>query len=303
MNKLGVHAFVWEHGWSKEQATRAINRTAEAGYDFIEAPSLDPSSIDPAVTTRLLEAAGIGIAFSMGLDFDADISSGDPDKEKRGKALLLDAVSVCRDCGGTLDRRHPLLGLRQVPHPADRARRRPLRRHPARGGRGGGAERHRPLPRGGEPLRDQHPQHRRPGRRDVPAHRRPERQGPPRRLPHEHRGIGHPLGDRRHRALARLLPHRRQPPRLPRLRLDRPRRRLPRPRAGELPGPDHLRELLDPRRRPAARRHPRHLAQPLGGRLRPRHARADVHQGAAQGRAGGPAPGRAQPAPGAAARA
>jgi D-psicose/D-tagatose/L-ribulose 3-epimerase len=100
MNKLGVHAFVWEHGWSKEQATRAINRSAEAGFDFIEAPSLDPSSINPTVTTKLLEAAGIGITFSMGLDFDADISSGDPEKEKRGKALLLDAVSVCRDCGG-----------------------------------------------------------------------------------------------------------------------------------------------------------------------------------------------------------
>ena len=28
MNKLGVHAFVWEHGWSREQPTRAINRTA-----------------------------------------------------------------------------------------------------------------------------------------------------------------------------------------------------------------------------------------------------------------------------------
>ncbi|MFQ8432229.1 sugar phosphate isomerase/epimerase family protein [Amaricoccus sp. W119] len=100
MNKLGVHAFVWEHGWSKEQATRAINKTAEAGFDFIEAPSLDPSSINPEVTTRLLEQAGIGIAFSMGLDFDSDISSEDPEKEKRGKALLLDAVSVCRDCGG-----------------------------------------------------------------------------------------------------------------------------------------------------------------------------------------------------------
>ena len=33
-NKLGVHAFVWEHGWSKEQATRAINQSAEAGFDF-----------------------------------------------------------------------------------------------------------------------------------------------------------------------------------------------------------------------------------------------------------------------------
>jgi D-psicose/D-tagatose/L-ribulose 3-epimerase len=100
MNKLGVHAFVWEHGWSREQATRAINRSAEAGFDFIEAPSLDPSSINPSVTTKLLEEAGIGIAFSMGLDFDSDISSCDPEKEKRGKALLLDAVSVCRDCGG-----------------------------------------------------------------------------------------------------------------------------------------------------------------------------------------------------------
>ena len=39
MNKLGVHALVWEHGWSKEQATRAINKSAEAGFDFIEAPS------------------------------------------------------------------------------------------------------------------------------------------------------------------------------------------------------------------------------------------------------------------------
>jgi D-psicose/D-tagatose/L-ribulose 3-epimerase len=99
-NKLGVHSFFWEHGWSREQATRAINKSAEAGFDFIEAPSLDPSSIDPAITVKLLEAAGIGIAFSMGLDFDADISSGDPEKEKRGKALLLDAVRVCRDCGG-----------------------------------------------------------------------------------------------------------------------------------------------------------------------------------------------------------
>ena len=100
MNKLGVHAFVWEHGWSKEQATRAINKTAEAGFVFIEVPSRHPSSIDPAVTTKLLEEAGIGIAFSMGLDFDSDISSCDPEKEARGKAVLLDAISVCRDCGG-----------------------------------------------------------------------------------------------------------------------------------------------------------------------------------------------------------
>ena len=42
-------------------------------------------------------------------------------------------------------------------------------------------------------------------------------------------------------------------------------------------GPDHLRVLLVPRRRPAARGHPRHLAQPLGGWPRPRGTCEDVH--------------------------
>lgn len=100
MNKLGVHAFVWEHGWSHEQATRAISKTAEAGFDFIEASSMDPSSFDPAFTVKQLEAAGIGIAFSFGLDFESDISSCDREKEKRGKAMLLEQIALCRDCGG-----------------------------------------------------------------------------------------------------------------------------------------------------------------------------------------------------------
>ena len=101
MNKLGVHAFVWEHGWSREQATRAINKTAEAGFDFIEASTMDPTTFDRLHTVKLLEAAGIGITFSFGLGFEADISSCDLEKEKRGKALLLEQIGLCRDCGGT----------------------------------------------------------------------------------------------------------------------------------------------------------------------------------------------------------
>ena len=65
MNKLGVHAYVWEHGWSREQATRAISRTAEAGFDFIEASPMDPSTFDrahtataPAVAEPLAAGAG-----------------------------------------------------------------------------------------------------------------------------------------------------------------------------------------------------------------------------------------------------
>ncbi len=100
MNKLGVHALVWESGWSHEECARAIGKTAEVGYDFIEVPALDPGSIDPDFTRKQLEQNGIGINFSLGLGFDTDISSGDPEKGRRGKAKLEQAVVVCRDCGG-----------------------------------------------------------------------------------------------------------------------------------------------------------------------------------------------------------
>ncbi|NRP21770.1 L-ribulose 3-epimerase [Ensifer adhaerens] len=101
MNKLGVHALVWESGWSHDQCARAIAKSAEVGYDFIEAPALDPSSIDIDFTRRTLEKHGIGINFSLGLDADSDISSGDAEKARRGKEKLEQALSVARDCGAT----------------------------------------------------------------------------------------------------------------------------------------------------------------------------------------------------------
>lgn len=100
MNKLGVHALVWEAGWSRDECARAIANSAEVGYDFIEAPALDPSLIDPEFTRRQLEKNGIGINFSLGLDFETDISSGDKEKGRRGKEKLEQAIAVCRDCGG-----------------------------------------------------------------------------------------------------------------------------------------------------------------------------------------------------------
>lgn len=99
MNKLGLHALVWEAGWSHDACARAIARTAEVGFDFIEAPSLDPRSIDVAFTRARLEENGIGITFSMGLDDGTDISSGDRERAARGQERLLEAVAVARDCG------------------------------------------------------------------------------------------------------------------------------------------------------------------------------------------------------------
>ena len=101
MNKLGVHALVWEKGWSHEECARAIANTAEVGFDLIEIPALDPASIDTAHTAKQLQKAGIGATSSMGLDADTDISSNDREKEKRGEARLLEAVAVIRDIGAT----------------------------------------------------------------------------------------------------------------------------------------------------------------------------------------------------------
>ena len=101
MNKLGLHANVWVAGWSPEEATRAIEKTAEYGFDLIEAPALDPHALNIDFTRRKLEEAGIGIALSLGLDAATDISSADPDRMKAGEARLSDALSTARDLGAT----------------------------------------------------------------------------------------------------------------------------------------------------------------------------------------------------------
>ena len=101
MNKLGVHALVWEKGWSRDECARAVARTAEVGYDLIELVALDPATIDIDHTRAELERNGIGATCSLGLDFDSDISSGDPDKVRRGEAVLNQAVAMARDVGAT----------------------------------------------------------------------------------------------------------------------------------------------------------------------------------------------------------
>lgn len=98
-NKIGVHALVWVGGWSEAESERAIAATAACGYDLIEVPLLDPRTVDPEVTARQLESHGIGATASLGLSFDTDISSTDPEAVARGEALLNDALSVARDMG------------------------------------------------------------------------------------------------------------------------------------------------------------------------------------------------------------
>ncbi len=101
MNKLGVHAFVWEKGWSREECARAIAKTAEVGYDLIEVSIMEPRGVDTAFTRAQLDQAGIGATYSLGLDDACDISSNERGKTAAGEAKLNDAVSMARDIGAT----------------------------------------------------------------------------------------------------------------------------------------------------------------------------------------------------------
>jgi D-psicose/D-tagatose/L-ribulose 3-epimerase len=99
VNKVGVHALVWTAGWTERDCRHAIESTRSAGYDLIEIPLLDPGAVDPELTARVLAEYEMEAACSLGLRFDADISSPDADVHARGRKLLHDALAVSRDLG------------------------------------------------------------------------------------------------------------------------------------------------------------------------------------------------------------
>ncbi|MGW5670636.1 sugar phosphate isomerase/epimerase family protein [Micromonospora sp. NPDC003776] len=99
-NPLGIHAAVFVGGWSPEERRTAAARARRAGYDVLEIPALDPAAVDIADTRAVLDEYGLAGVCSLGLDFDADISSPDPQVAARGEARLLAALDVAAGLGG-----------------------------------------------------------------------------------------------------------------------------------------------------------------------------------------------------------
>ncbi len=97
--RLGVHALVWVGGWTPEEARAAISQTAEAGFDLIEVPLLDPSSVDAEDTREVLREHGVGAACSLGLSPATDVASEDPEAVAAGRRLLLSALEKAHDLG------------------------------------------------------------------------------------------------------------------------------------------------------------------------------------------------------------
>ena len=99
-NRIGIHALVWVGGWTKDEATRAISSSAEAGYDLIELAALDPGSFDADMTAALLREHGLSAAVSLGLDDETDVSSDDDTVVSAGRQRLELALNLVRDIGG-----------------------------------------------------------------------------------------------------------------------------------------------------------------------------------------------------------
>jgi D-psicose/D-tagatose/L-ribulose 3-epimerase len=99
MNQIGVHALVWVGGWSEAECRKAIESSKAAGFDLIEIPVLDPSTIDIDMTRQVLQSVGLKAGCSLGLSFATDISSADPTVVAAGDRLLREALDVARGIG------------------------------------------------------------------------------------------------------------------------------------------------------------------------------------------------------------
>ncbi|TWF79513.1 D-tagatose 3-epimerase [Pseudonocardia hierapolitana] len=101
-NPIGVHALVWVGDTSPSALSEAVARTKTAGYDLLELSLHDAKQLDTAAARAELQAAGIGVACSRGLAFDADVSSTDPAVVDRGAQLLVDSLTTTRELGATI---------------------------------------------------------------------------------------------------------------------------------------------------------------------------------------------------------
>jgi D-psicose/D-tagatose/L-ribulose 3-epimerase len=80
---------------------QSAKRAAQAGFDLIEYPLMDPFSFDAAAARRAVEGEGLQVTASLGLPVDADISSEDPAIVAAGAALLDAALEKTAEMSGT----------------------------------------------------------------------------------------------------------------------------------------------------------------------------------------------------------
>lgn len=98
---VGCHGLVWTGTFDAAGIELSVRRTAEAGFDLVEFPLMDPFTFDTAVAKAALAEYGMTCSASLGLAPETDVSSEDPAIVAAGEALLMRAVEVVGELGGT----------------------------------------------------------------------------------------------------------------------------------------------------------------------------------------------------------
>ncbi|RVD34102.1 sugar phosphate isomerase/epimerase, partial [Mesorhizobium sp. M4A.F.Ca.ET.020.02.1.1] len=100
MARIGIHSFVWSASSAQADLERTLANTKEAGFDLIEFSYLDPANVDISRLARRIADLGLGVAISIGLPADGDISSADKASAARGVDILNRTIALTRDLGG-----------------------------------------------------------------------------------------------------------------------------------------------------------------------------------------------------------
>ncbi|TIQ01211.1 MAG: sugar phosphate isomerase/epimerase [Mesorhizobium sp.] len=96
MSRIGIHSFVWSASSAQGDLERTLANTREAGFDLIEFSYLDPANVDVGGLAKRIADLDLGVAISIGLPPDGDISSAD----KAIAAHGVEVLALTRDLGG-----------------------------------------------------------------------------------------------------------------------------------------------------------------------------------------------------------
>ncbi|WP_376702726.1 sugar phosphate isomerase/epimerase [Mesorhizobium sp. ISC25] len=100
MSRIGIHSFVWSASSAQGDLERTLANTREAGFDLIEFSYLDPANVDIDGLAKRIADFGLGVAISIGLPADGDISSADKTIAAHGVEILKHTIALTRDLGG-----------------------------------------------------------------------------------------------------------------------------------------------------------------------------------------------------------
>ncbi|RWB29051.1 MAG: sugar phosphate isomerase/epimerase [Mesorhizobium sp.] len=100
MSRIGIHSFVWSASSAQGDLERTLANTKEAGFDLIEFSYLDPANVDVGGLAKRIADLDLGVAISIGLPADGDISSADKAIAAHGVEILNRTIALTRDLGG-----------------------------------------------------------------------------------------------------------------------------------------------------------------------------------------------------------